>query len=285
MTNCLNCNQPLPAHYCAHCGQKASTHRYSLKHFVVHDLVHGILHVDKGILFTIKELFTRPGHSVRAFIEGKRAPYFSYITLMIILIGLGHFLGEFSHLKLTDIVPEKSKAVMSEIERFSTKYPKLVPLFTIPISSLFSFLWFRKAKLNGTEHVIMNTYKASAELIIGILFSVVTIFYHNKQVLYLLYNVTALLTTVYTVWFYYQYFSTFGYKKYSLMIRSIMIPVSIALFYLVTGIVTAIISHQVNKQNAAHPAPASVKKVKALPQQQSKSADKAAVNFAVQTKH
>jgi hypothetical protein len=206
---------------------------------------------------------------------------------MIILIGLGHFLGEFSHLKLTDIVPDKSKAVMSEIERFSTKYPKLVPLFTIPISSLFSFLWFRKAKLNGTEHVIMNTYKASAELIIGILFSVVTIFYHNKQVLYLLYNATALLTTVYTVWFYYQYFSTFGYKKYSLMIRSIMIPVSIALFYLITGIVTAIISHQVNKQNAAppHPAAASIKKVETLPQQQSKSADKAAVNFAIQTKH
>jgi hypothetical protein len=241
MTHCLNCNQPLQEHYCARCGQKASTHRYSVKHFIVHDLVHGILHIDKGILFTIKELFTRPGHSVRAFIEGKRAQYFSYITLLIILIGLGHFLGAFSHLKLTDIVPDKSKAIMSEIEQFSTKYPKLIPLFTIPVSSIFSYLWFRKARLNGTEHLIMNAYKASAELIIGILFSVVTIFYRDKQVLYLLYNVMALLTTAYTVWFYYQYFSAFGYRKYSLILRSIMIPVSIALFSMMIGIVAGIL--------------------------------------------
>lgn len=253
MTNCLNCNQPLSEHYCARCGQKASTHRYSLKHFVVHDLVHGILHIDKGILFTIKELFTRPGHSVRAFIEGKRVPYFNYITLLIIVIGLGHFIGEFSHLKLTDIVPDTSKAMMSEIERFTTKYPKLVPLFTIPVSSLFSFLWFRKARLNGTEHLIMNAYKASAELIIGLLFSIVTIFYHNKQMLYIVYNGMALLTTVYTIWFYCQYFSVFGYKKYSLILRSIMIPVSIALFSLMIGVIVGIMSFKTNKEKVAHP--------------------------------
>jgi hypothetical protein len=47
-------------------------HSYSIKHFIEQDLIHRIWHVDTGILFTIRELFTRPGHCVREFINGKR---------------------------------------------------------------------------------------------------------------------------------------------------------------------------------------------------------------------
>lgn len=241
---CLNCDQVLPGPYCTRCGQKASTHRYSVKHFVVHDLVHGVWHVDKGLLFTLKGLFTRPGHSIRAFIEGKRVQYFNCITLIILVLGIGHFFGALSSVKIADIVPDNTRAAMSMVEHFATKYPKLVLLFTIPLSSLFSYLWFRKARLNGTEHLILNAYKAAAELVISVLFTIITIFYHNKEVLYPLYNVIGLLVMLYSVWFYYQYFSQSGYKRYSLLLRSLMIPVSISFFYLLTGIVTAILLYK-----------------------------------------
>lgn len=244
MTSCLNCDQPLSTQYCAHCGQKASTHRYSVKHFVAHDLVHGIFHIDKGILFTVKELLTRPGHSVRAFIDGRRAGYFSYITLILILIGISHFLGTLTPITLTDIAPDNTKAAMSAVERFSTKYPKLVPLFTIPLASVFSFLWFRKSGRNITEHLILNAYKASGEMIIGLLFSIIIIFYRDKTVLYTLYTIIGLLAMVYGVWFYYQYFSVYGYKKWSLLLRCIMIPVSITLTYMAVGFVSAVLTYK-----------------------------------------
>lgn len=244
MTHCLNCTQPLTASYCAYCGQKASTHRYSVKHFVAHDLVHGVLHVDKGILFTVKELFTRPGHSIRAFIEGKRTGYFSFITLLLILIGIGHFLGKLSPLTLTEIVPENTKAVMSVVEQLTTKYPKLVPLMMIPLASFFSFVWFRKARLNFTEHLVLNAYKACGEMIIGLLFSILIIFYHDKEVLYSLYNMIGLVAMLYGVWFYYQYFSLTGYKKWSLLLRCIMIPVSITLTYIAIGFVAAVLTYK-----------------------------------------
>ncbi len=242
--HCLNCNQPLQAQYCAHCGQKAATHRYSVHHFVMHDLVHGIWHVDKGLLFTIKELFTRPGHSVREYIGGKRVQYFNYVTLLLLVIGAELFLNSFSHIRLTDLVPEHSKAVMSELEQFMTKYPKIIPLLSIPVTSLFSYLWFYKAKLNGTEHIIMNAYKAAAEMMIMLLFSLITVFYHNKEVLYVLYNVITLVANAYTVWFYYQYFSVYGYKKSGLVFRGIMVPVSIALLYAVIGFLSAVATYQ-----------------------------------------
>jgi hypothetical protein len=242
--HCLNCGQALPGPYCAYCGQKGSTHRYSIKHFVLHDLVHGVWHVDKGLLFTLKGLFTRPGHSVRAFIEGKRMRYFNCITLIALILGFGHFLGALSPIKLADIYPESSRAAMSAVEHLMAKYPKLVLLVTIPVYSIFSFLWFRKARLNGSEHLVLNTYKAAAEMIIGLLFTVITIFYHNKQALYLIYNGISLLVLVYSVWFYYQYFSRFGYKRYSLLLRSLMIPVSISLFYLLLGIIAAVLTRR-----------------------------------------
>lgn len=243
-THCLNCTYPLTGHYCAHCGQKASTHRYSVRHFVAHDLVHGIWHVDKGLLFTVKELFVRPGHSVRTFIAGKRAGHFNYITLIVLVIGISAFLAGFTHLKLSDIFPAKTREMMSVIERFSMKYPKLVPLVTIPFSSLFSFLWFRKAGLNAAEHIVMNAYKASAELIIGLLFSIILIFYQDKQVLYQLYSGMALLISAYGVWFYYQFFSVYNYSKTGRLLRSIMIPVSIVLFYMLIGFLSAFLAYK-----------------------------------------
>lgn len=222
-TNCLNCNNQLQENYCASCGQKASTHRYSVQHFIAHDFIHSVFHLDKGILFTIKELLTRPGHSVREFIQGKRAKYFSYITLIILLSGIGHFLSELSPVKLSDLGPETSKVAMSALEKLSMEYPKLVTLFTIPFYTLFSYLWFRRAKMNGTEHLVMNTYKTAAELLVGIVFSSISIFYHNKEVLYILFGFIGILQSVYTVWFYYQYFSVYGYSRSQLLLRCILV--------------------------------------------------------------
>jgi len=55
-----NCIETITGNFCANCGQNTSVHRYSFKHFIVHDLIHGFWNVDNGIFFTIKELFTRP---------------------------------------------------------------------------------------------------------------------------------------------------------------------------------------------------------------------------------
>lgn len=46
---------------------------------------HGILHVDKGILFTIKHLLTRPGAFIREYIDGNRAGHFKPVLLVMIL--------------------------------------------------------------------------------------------------------------------------------------------------------------------------------------------------------
>lgn len=240
-TNCLNCGGPLPENYCSTCGQKASTHRYSMKHFIEHDVIHGVWHVDKGILYTVKELFTRPGHSVREYVLGKRVHYFNFITLIVLILAMSSLLAPYVHIKVSDLMPEAGKAAMNSFESFAAKYPKVVLLVAIPVYSLFSFIWFRKAGFNYSEHLVLNSYKTATELLLGFAFSVLTIFYTDINVLTLIYfGLNGAVGIIYSIWFYYQFFSKSGYSRKTVLIRSILIPVSYVLLSMMIGVVTGI---------------------------------------------
>ena len=96
---CANCRRgnPPKAHYCLHCGQAMHQHRIDA-HFIWHELQHGLLHVDKGIFFTIKELALQPGRTVREFLAGRRTAHFKPVTLLLLAAGtytlLRHFAPE-----------------------------------------------------------------------------------------------------------------------------------------------------------------------------------------------
>ena len=239
--SCQNCKGLITGNFCSNCGQKTTVKRYSLKRFITHDLIHGIWSVDNGMIFTIKELFTRPGHSIREFINGRRAGYFNFVTLLLIVLGVSHFVGEYSQVKLSEIMPESSKDSMNTIEEFSKKYPKSTLLLTIPFYSVFSFLWFRKSKLNLTEHFVLNSYKTVAELIIGLFFTLITVFYTNQKGLMTIYSFIAFISLVYSFWYYKQFFSAYGYSKRSLIIRSLGVIFSYMFLSMMLGIIMAII--------------------------------------------
>ncbi|WP_345953246.1 DUF3667 domain-containing protein [Mucilaginibacter sp. PAMB04168] len=241
--SCLNCGNPVTEKFCGNCGQSAHTHRYSFKHFIEHDFIHGVWHVDKGFFYTIAQLFTNPGHSVRGFVMGRRANYFNFVTLILLVTGISTLLSHYTHFKVSDIMSETSKQSITEFERVVNEHPKLTLLVMIPISSFFSFIWFRKAKFNYSEHLVLNSYKSSAELLVLLLFSIITIFYHNINGLAAIYYIGIQgFLFFYAVWFYYQFFSKSGYSKKSLLIRSILVPVSFFMIPVVIGIVCAILT-------------------------------------------
>ena len=70
--------------FCGFCGQPVPTHRIDWQ-FLSHEVQHGLLHVDKGILFTVKHLLTRPGAFIREYIDGNRAGHFKPVLLVMIL--------------------------------------------------------------------------------------------------------------------------------------------------------------------------------------------------------
>ena len=85
---CAECDRAIDGaeqKYCPACGQPTPAHRIDW-HFLGHELEHSVLHMDRGILYSLKNLMLRPGHFIRDYIEGRRARHVKPLMLMLIMI-------------------------------------------------------------------------------------------------------------------------------------------------------------------------------------------------------
>lgn len=173
---CLNCNATLDRQYCSNCGQSSDTHKINL-HYLWHDIQHGLLHVDKGILFTTKELFTRPGNSIREFLQGKRVNHFKPISLVLILAGiyslLSHYFGlnllsNYYELKGSGVGFDKLKAGVDNVSEWVSQHYSILALMQIPVFSIGTYIFFKKTGYNFIEHLVINSFIAGQKLILHI---------------------------------------------------------------------------------------------------------------------
>jgi len=234
---CLNCGNNVENNFCSNCGQKTATRRFSLKYILNKGFINSFLMIDKGFFYTLKELLTRPGHSIREYIQGKRVRHFNAFSFLLLLLAIVYFLDEFSSIKLEDMITN-SKEFANTIESFIKEYPRLIYVINIPLMAISSYLFFRKSKLNFAENIILNTYNIAAQVVLSLPFAVITIFYQNKTVLPIAFNILTFFSVVYSFWFNYQFFSAYDYKKSSLFFRSLL---TVILFSILSGILTVVI--------------------------------------------
>jgi hypothetical protein len=168
-TTCLNCDTEIEKNFCPNCGQKSDTHRITLKHFFLHDLMHGVWHIDRGILFTLKESIRRPGQAALDYIKGKRIRYYNVFYLCLLVIGLhlllNHWYDTISHTEVN------LKNDNIKVSSFFKEYIKAILFGIIPILGLNSFWVFRRLKLNIAEQFILSGFCLLGMLLIGILFN------------------------------------------------------------------------------------------------------------------
>ncbi|MHC0445389.1 DUF3667 domain-containing protein [Flavobacterium sp. 3-218] len=239
-SNCLNCNEEIAGKFCSNCSQSASTHRFSLSHVIQHDFIHGIFHFDKGFFYTIKELFTRPGNSIREYVQGKRTKHFNYFATIILLLTIGYFLKKWTKIDTSSIYDQTE---LSGLFKILKDYSKFTVFLHIPIIALGSFLLFKKSKQNYTENLVLNLYLQCGILTISLILPVIMIFTDNRDFLLVVNNFLTVLTFVYLIIFYYHYFSVFNFKKSSLIIRVI----SMALIFLITKQVMNIVLNTIGQ--------------------------------------
>ena len=83
---CLNCSTPLTGKFCHACGQKAHIHRTISA--ILHDLVHGVLHLDGKLWRTLPLLAFKPGQLTRRYIEGERVRFVSPMAMFLFSVFL-----------------------------------------------------------------------------------------------------------------------------------------------------------------------------------------------------
>jgi len=173
--NCLNCGENLTGKFCIQCGQKADTHRISAKHFLLHDLLHGFWHIDKGILYTLKQTLIRPGEAALDYIAGKRVRYYNVFYLTLLILGLklltNHFLQQYEPADVNDTDMEGD---VEAIYHFISENVKYIFLCFIPLFALNGFIMFRRLKLNYAEHMIIAGFALLGCVAIALFFNLLS---------------------------------------------------------------------------------------------------------------
>jgi len=157
---CKNCGHKFEGNYCNNCGQKSNVGNINFKN-TINDVLNGLFQIDKGFFFTIKELFIRPGNSIKQYIEGKRKKYFnpfSYIIICsLIFILINYFTTyETSLFKFTNGFvegvpkggPKNTIILLEKIFEWLTTHYAYTILILLPVFSLSSFFSFKKYGYN-----------------------------------------------------------------------------------------------------------------------------------------
>lgn len=233
--SCKNCDQDFNGNYCNQCGQSAETHRLNF-HFLWHDIQHGLFHFDKGVLYTSKQLLTRPGASIREFLEGKRVKHFKPLSLVIILATIYGLLYHYFHINMFYQVDlgnsPNEKAFIEKYNEWMSTHFAWATLISIPFYALATFITFRKQGYNFIEHLVLNSFLAAQRLIVHIITFPLIYFYNSTPYMGKIMVFITFIDFILMVWGYTQFFNKI--TKLKLFLLSIL---SYVIF--IIGLVTA----------------------------------------------
>jgi hypothetical protein len=205
LIECSNCNTIFEGNYCNNCGQKAGVERFTLKH-LPGEFLHGFFHVHGGLIYTIKELFIRPGVTLRGYISGRRVDYFNPFTFLVLISLAGGFSYKWSG------VPEhmnENFLASGETIRFTGKYFSYRLLLTIPTYALMCSIIFRSFKYNIAEHLIINTFLISQSMVLMVFWMLIGNLIHPGNLVFEIMYVSALISFIlFQVVVYFRVFNT-----------------------------------------------------------------------------
>lgn len=235
---CKNCQYPFDGKFCPRCGQKSDTERITY-HSLAHEIPHSILHVDKGIFFTMKELIVRPGATLREYMAGKRVKHFKPLAYVLVLTAISSFiihltnnyLLSLGHTTTMTIDSTLLNKVLVNSSHFFDKYPSVFYFLMIPVISLITWLFFRRSAYNYWENIILNTYLTAQFNLLLIIATVLRIF-NGGQVSYTPYLIIyfSYLGIVYGL-----FFKTGKTQRWKHTLRVIMLIAVVCLVY-ITGL-------------------------------------------------
>ena len=117
--SCLNCGTALIGDHCHACGQKVHLHRTITA--ILHDLMHGVLHLDGKLFKTLPLLAFRPGQITRRYIDGERAKFVSPMAMFLFSVFLMFAIFQAmglttpTQLASTDVVDANIEAVRESV--------------------------------------------------------------------------------------------------------------------------------------------------------------------------
>ena len=240
MITCKNCSNTFEGKFCNNCGQSADTQRLDYK-FLFKNLRKNFLkYFHGGIFYSAVQLFKRPGHSIREYIEGKRVKHFEPIALLLTLATLYGVLYHMFGINLfVDVSAQRSASQTTNMNLingwFSNNF-SLVTLLSVPIYSVASFVVFYKQQYNFIEHLYLNTFLGSQRILLRLVLFTLLVIYNGTAQLKIILDVSILLDVVLIIWSYKQFFNKLTKGK-AILLSILSYAVFFVMFFIIASAV------------------------------------------------
>ncbi|WP_316846931.1 DUF3667 domain-containing protein [Pedobacter psychrodurus] len=210
--------------------------------YIIHEIKH-LLHIESGFLFTVKQLFVRPGRLVRNFILEDRSKVTKPLIFLILSGTIFTLIFHFFHIeyiffsldqKIGNIDTFLEKRKISDWTNNHIGYSSLIIGFFI---ALWTALFFKKHKYNVYEITILLCYSVGQGLLIISLSAFISIIFKTKPIA----SVGVFASYFYIFWSIGQFF---GEKKVINYIKAIICCILGALSFQLILMLLAYIFHQ-----------------------------------------
>ncbi|WP_223582879.1 DUF3667 domain-containing protein [Sphingobacterium sp. GVS05A] len=200
MTNCKNCETNIISNFCPNCGQPAVLKRIDA-HYIAQEIEH-VLHFERGILYTIRELVTTPGKNIRNYISENRSRLVKPIIFIIVTSLIYSIVSHYFHIE--------DKYISYYNSRHSTTGAIFIWIQThygyanIMIGIFIAFwakLFFRKYGFNLFEIIILLCFTLGMTMLIYCVFAIIEGITHIHLMMY-----ASKIAFIYCAWAMGQFF-------------------------------------------------------------------------------
>lgn len=195
--NCKNCNTEIHSKFCPDCGNPVSLKRID-GHYIIHEIEH-VLHFERGILYTIRELATHPGQNIRKYLSENRSRLVKPIIFIIITSLIYTILNHFFHVEDGYIKYHETEGQDPGTVGIIVKWIQEHYGYANIMMGIFIALWlqifFRKSAYNFYEILIMLCFVIGMGMLIFSVFVVVQGLTHFNIM-----TIAGVVGIIYCVW-------------------------------------------------------------------------------------
>ena len=194
MMNCKTCNIELTSKYCPDCGRPGQLKRID-RHYIIHEIEH-VLHFERGILYTIRELLINPGKNVRNYLSENRSRLVKPIIFIIVTSLIYSTCSNFFHLEDRYVnYLDDHKSTTSAIFKWIQGHYGYANIIMGIFIALWTKLFFRRYKLNIFEILILLCFVIGIGMLIYSVFTIIQGLTHFH-----LMQTAGIAGLVYTTW-------------------------------------------------------------------------------------
>ncbi|HEU5165796.1 MAG TPA: DUF3667 domain-containing protein [Chitinophagaceae bacterium] len=227
MIICLNCGTEGDQKYCPGCGQALQIERISINS-LLHEVAHTFWHLEKGFLYTLKELAINPGTTQRKYLSGIRLRYqkpFPLFAISVTICALALFF-------ISRNTPNTGNIANQSVQVFYKHYWFMVQAAMLPSFALITYLLFKSRELYYAEALVMNVYLLGFTSVCIIPINALSFFLPNLVIDLL----EVILLITYNIWTNLNFFK--GKVVWWIIVKSIVgIIVSYLLFNITSNLV------------------------------------------------